>query len=74
MSDTPIHDEIVSSGKPQPKVVAATVGAGVGSALATITSWVVGITAGIEVPEAVEIAVGVVLTAGLAFIGGYWKK
>lgn len=62
------------SAAPQPKVVAATVGAGVGSAIATIVVWVVSVTTGLEVPEAVELAGGVVLTAGLAFIGGYFKK
>lgn len=79
MSDTPIYDELNShpepvSAKPQPKVVAATVGAGVGSAVATIVVWIVNISAAVEVPEGVELALGIVLTAALAFVGGYWKK
>lgn len=62
------------SAKPQPKVVAATVGAGVGSALATITAWITETLTGVAIPGEVELALGVVLTAGLAFVGGYWKK
>ena len=59
---------------PQPKVVAATVGAGVGSAIGEIAVWIVEASASIDVPTNVEFAIGVVLTAGLAFVGGYWKK
>lgn len=77
--DTPIFDNMNentpnASGKPQPKIVAATVGAGVGSALATVVVWVVGAVTAVAVPEAVELALGVILTAALAFVGGYWKR
>lgn len=59
---------------PQPKVVAATIGAGVGSAVGEIIVWIVEASANIDVPSNVEFAVGVVLTAGLAFLAGYYKK
>lgn len=80
MSDTPIYDETVNEHsqpmtvKPQPKVIAATTGAGVGSAIGVILTWVIEASTGIDIPEGVELAIGVVLTTGLAFIGGYWKK
>jgi len=64
----------VPTSAPQPKVVAATVGAGVGTALGVIGVWVVEASVGIDIPEGVELAVGVVLTAGLAFVGGYFKR
>jgi len=59
---------------PQPKVVAATIGAGVGSAIGEIITWVVEASARIDIPDNVELAIGVVLTAGLAFLAGYFKK
>jgi uncharacterized protein YacL len=59
---------------PQPKVVAATVGAGVGAAVGEIVVYMVEAIAQIDVPNDVEFAVGVVLTAALAFVGGYFKK
>lgn len=62
------------SAKPRAKVVAATVGAGVGAALATIATWIVEASAAIDVPESVELALGVVLTAGIAFASGYIKS
>lgn len=84
MSDTPIFDNVDDEYKdtdsmhlskaPQPKVVAATVGAGVGSAVGEIVVWIVEASAAIDIPANVELAIGVVLTAGLAFVGGYWKK
>jgi hypothetical protein len=59
---------------PQPKVVAATIGAGVGTALGIIGVWAFEASTGIDVPEGVELSVGVVVTAGLAFVGGYFKR
>lgn len=67
-------DGVVTDNRPTPKVWSATVGAGVGSALATIIVWVVNVATGVDVPETVELASGVVLTAGLAFVGGHWKR
>lgn len=62
------------SSKPQAKVVAATVGAGVGSATGEVLVWIIEASAGIDIPNNVEFAIGVILTAGLAFIGGYFKR
>ena len=61
------------SKKINPKVTSATVGAGVGSALSTVVVWAVEATARIDVPGEVELALGVLLTAGLAFLSG-WAK
>lgn len=86
MSDDDIYQSIVNDRKlkaaheakpnltPQPKVVAATVGAGVGSAVGEIITWIVEASASIDIPSNVELAIGVVLTAGLAFVSGYFKK
>lgn len=90
MSDTPFFDEQneahgtfpeelpvepeTPSKVPQPKVIAATTGAGVGVALGTVITWIVEASAGIDIPDGVELAIGVIFTAGLAFVGGYWKK
>jgi hypothetical protein len=59
---------------PEAKVVAATVGAGVGGALSVIIVFIVQATASIDIPAEVGIALGTVLTAGLAFVGGYFKR
>lgn len=69
--DTPV---VKPSTKPQPKVVAATAGASVGAALSVVLVWIVEASAHIDIPEAVELAVPVILCAGLAFLGGYYKK
>lgn len=78
MSDSPIYDNmnkpVEPSKTPQPKVVAATVGAGVGSAIGEIIVWGVEASANINIPGNVELAIGVVLTAGLAFLSGYMKR
>lgn len=68
------YREMSESKKPQAKVVAATIGAGVGSAVGEITTWIVEASTGIDIPGNVELAVGVVFTAALAFVGGYWKR
>lgn len=79
MSETPIYDSINNTANepskaPQPKVVAATIGGGVGTAVATIANWIIEASLNIDIPNEVELAVGVVLTAGLAFAAGYIKK
>lgn len=79
MSETPIYDNMNSGEKsvnktPQPKVVAATIGGGVGTAISTIGIWIIEASANIDIPNEVELAIGVVITAGLAFVGGYFKK
>lgn len=64
----------VPTRKPQPKVISATVGAGLGSAIGEISVWIIEASAGIDVPANVEMAIGVVLTAALAFVSGYLKR
>lgn len=60
--------------KINPKVTYATGGAAVGSAVSTVAVWIVEATARIDVPEQVELAFGVILTAGLAFLAGWAKR
>lgn len=59
---------------PQPKVIAGTIGAGVGAAISTIGVWVIEQTAHIDIPGGVEAAITVVVTAGLGFLAGYIKN
>lgn len=79
MSDTPIFDN-VNKGQPetdktpQPKVVAATSGAAVGTALAVVVCWIVEAVSGVDIPSAVEGAAAVIFGTGVAFLGGYYKK
>jgi hypothetical protein len=75
MSDSPHtrNEAKQQSNKPQPKVVAATIGAGVGAAASVIAVWIVEQSFKITVPEEVKFSAGVVLSAGLTFIGGYFK-
>ena len=78
MSETPIYDNLNTPKPvyktPQPKVVAATVGAGVGAAIGNIIVWIVEAAANIDIPDSVELSIGVVITAALAFVAGYVKK
>lgn len=60
--------------KINPKVTYATGGAAVGSAISTVAVWIVEASAGLDVPEQVELAIGVILTAGLAFLAGWVKR
>jgi len=80
MSDTPIYDSMHTEGKkpanntPQPKVVAATVGSGVGVAMGDILVWVVETFAKIDIPAGVELSIEIVIAAGLAFVAGFYKR
>lgn len=81
MNDTPIFTDVDRAyaeppvnKTPEKKVVAATVGGGVGVAIGEIVTWIVEATTQIDIPAGVELAIGVVFTAGLAFVGGYWKR
>jgi hypothetical protein len=60
--------------KPQPKVIAATVGAGVGAAASTILFYLIELWSSVDVPEVVEGAGLVLITAGLGFVAGYIKR
>lgn len=59
---------------PQPKVVAATAGAGVGAAASTITVYLIETLGHVDLPFAVEGAMLVLITGGLAFAAGYIKR
>ena len=60
--------------KPQPKVVAATAGAGIGAALSTVGIYAFETLSSVDLPAAVESAVVVLVTAGVAFLAGYIKR
>lgn len=73
--DTITTDENgVPTSKPQPKVVAATIGAGVGAAASTILFYLIELWSGTDVPELVEGAGLVLITAALGFVSGYVKR
>ena len=60
--------------EPQPKVLAATAGAGVGAAVSTLAIYLVESLGRIDLPDAVEGAVLVLVSAGVAFLAGYIKR
>lgn len=60
--------------KPQPKVVAATAGAGVGAAISTIGVYLIETFGRVDLPDAVEGAILVLVSAGVAFAAGYVKR
>lgn len=59
---------------PQPKVIAATAGAGVGAAVSTLAVYLVESLGRIDLPEGVEGAILVLVSAGVAFAAGYIKR
>lgn len=63
-----------NSNKPEPKVIAAGIGAGVGTALGDIIVYAIESLARIDIPGNVEVAIGIVVAAGVAFVSGYYKK
>lgn len=62
------------TGTPQPKVIAATIGAGVGAALSTVGVYAFETLAQHDLPDVVEGAIGVLVTAAVAFAAGYIKR
>ena len=64
----------VPTATPQPKVIAATVGAGVGAAASTILFYLIELWTATDVPEIVEGAGLVLVTAALGFVAGYVKR
>lgn len=64
----------VPTTQPQPKVIAAAGGAGVGAAVTTLTIWLIETLAKIDLPDAVEGSALVLISAGLAFVAGYVKR
>lgn len=69
---TPVENE--NNGKPEPKVIAATIGASVGAAVAQIGVWLAEISTGVDIPTEIEGSFTVVVTALLAFVSGYFKR
>lgn len=59
---------------PQPKVIAATVGAGVGAATSTLVVYLVETIGAVDIPDGVEGAIAVLITAAVAFLAGYIKR
>lgn len=59
---------------PQPKVIAATAGAGVGTAVSTIGVYLIETLANVDLPDAIEGAILVLVSAGVAFLAGYIKR
>ena len=68
-------DEVgAPTNKPQPKVVAATAGAGVGAAVSTLAIYLIESLGRIDLPEGVEGAILVLVSAGVSFLAGYIKR
>lgn len=59
---------------PQPKVVAATVGAGVGAAAGTVVNYLIETIGRVDLPDTVEGAIVVLITAAITFGAGYLKR
>lgn len=74
MTEPQTRAEARAQKKVNPKVTYAAGGAAVGSALSTVVVWIVEASAAIDVPGEVELAFGVILTAGLAFVSGWYKR
>lgn len=66
------HGGVTST--PQPKVVAATAGAGVGAAVSTLAIYLIETLGRVDLPDVVEGAIGVLIVAGVAFAAGYIKR
>lgn len=72
--------EILPKGKTEPKVKAATIGSGVGAIVSAFSLYVIdqvwygGADSPPEVPFAVAGFVGLLVTSGLTFAGGWWGK
>lgn len=59
---------------PQPKVIAAAIGAGVGGAVTTLGVYIFETLSGVDLPTAVEGSLLTLVVAGLSFLSGYIKK
>ena len=60
--------------QPQPKVLAATAGAGVGAAVSTLVVYLIETLGRVDLPDVVEGACLVLISAGVAFAAGYIKR
>lgn len=76
-----IYDEPVTTNakgvptrRPQPKVVAATIGSGVAGAFTTVGVYVFESLSGVDLPGVVEGALFVLVGAVATFVAGYVKR
>jgi|TARA_R100000482_G_scaffold124710_2_gene78553 hypothetical protein len=60
--------------KVQPKVVASTIGAGVGGAITTLGVYIFESLSSVDLPTAVEGSILTLVAAGLALAAGYIKR
>lgn len=68
-------DELgVPTATPQPKVIAATTGAGFGAAASIVLVYLIESLGHIDLPVAVEGAILVLVSAGASFLAGYIKS
>lgn len=67
-------EEGIPTSTPQPKVLAATAGAGVGAAVSTLAIYLIETLGRIDLPDVVEGAILVLITAGLSFGAGWLKR
>jgi len=75
MAENVTTDEVGRpTSEPQPKVLAATAGAGVGAAVSTLAIYLIETLGKIDLPEAVEGATLVLVSAGIAFLAGWVKR
>lgn len=74
MSNITTDEAGLPTSRPQPKVVAATAGAGVGAALSTIAVYVIESFGGVDLPSTVEVAGAVLITAAVTFAAGWLKR
>jgi hypothetical protein len=73
-SDVTTDSTGMPTSRPQPKVLAATAGAGVGAAISTIGVYLIETLGRVDLPDAVEGALLVLVSAGVAFAAGYIKR
>lgn len=66
------HGEVTT--QPQPKVLAATAGAGIGAAVSTIAIYLIETLGRVDLPDVVEGAALTIISAGVAFLAGYIKR
>lgn len=74
MTNVTTDETGAATSRPQPKVLAATAGAGVGAAVSTILIYLIESLSKIDLPDVVEGAALTLVSAGVAFLAGYIKR
>lgn len=76
MSNTTVTTDAagVPTTTPQPKVIAAAIGAGVGGAISTVGIYAFEQLTAVDLPTTVEGAILTLVTAAVAFAAGYIKR